>query len=143
MIVDFHIHYLPEEPVRPKLGPGGTPRTIFVNGASAQMPRRQLFPLEDHIAAMDKAGVDVAVLSSPLDLVDDLNQCRMVNDKLKWVEDPFPGRLQGMAHVPALGGKESLRELERAALELGYKGVALPSLTGATDLDAPQLRPFY
>ena len=56
MIVDFHIHYSPEELVRPKLGPRGTPRTIFVNGAPVQMPRQQLFALEDHIAAMDEAG---------------------------------------------------------------------------------------
>ena len=80
MIVDFHIHYSPEELVRPKLGPGGTPRTIFVNGVPTQMPQQQLFNLEHHVAAMDEAGVDVAILSSPSGLVPDLNQCRMVND---------------------------------------------------------------
>jgi predicted TIM-barrel fold metal-dependent hydrolase len=143
MIVDFHIHYSPEELVRPKLGPGGAPRTIFVNGAPTQMPQQQLFALEDHIAAMDEAGVDVAVLSSASGLVNEVNQCRMVNDKLKWAEDRYPSRLQGMAHVPPLGGEESLHELERAASELGYKGVALPSLIGQTELDAPELWPFY
>ena len=112
MIVDFHIHYSPEELVRPKLGPGGTPRTIFVNGVPTQMPQQQLFALENHIVAMDEAGVDLAVLSSPSGLVDDLDQCRMVNDNLKRVEDRFPGRLQGMAHVPALGGEQSLREFD-------------------------------
>ena len=82
MIVDFHIHYPPEQLVRPKLGPGGTPRTIFVNGAPAQMPQQQIFALENHIVAMDEAGVDVTVLSSPSGLVDDLDQCRMVNDNV-------------------------------------------------------------
>ncbi len=103
MIIDFHIHYSPEELVREKLGPGGTPRTIFVNGVPTQMPQRQLFALEDHIAAMDEAGVDAAIVSSPAGFGNDLNQCRMVNDKLKWVEERFPGRLQGMAHVPPSG----------------------------------------
>lgn len=143
MIADFHIHYSPEELVREKLGPGGTPRTIFVNGVPTQMPQRQFFALEDHIAAMDHAGVDAAILSSPSGLVNDLNQCRMVNDKLKWVEERFSGRLQGMAHVPPLGGEASLRELERTVCELGYKGVAMPSLMGQTELDAPELKPFY
>ena len=143
MIIDFHIHYSPEELVRAKLGPGGTPRTIFVNGVPTQMPQQQLFALEDHVAAMDEAGVDLAILSSPAGLVNDVNQCRMVNDKLKWVEESFPGRFQGMAHVPALGGDASLREMERTVSELGYKGVALPSLLGEFELDAPELRPFY
>jgi predicted TIM-barrel fold metal-dependent hydrolase len=143
MIVDFHIHYSPEELVREKLGPGGTPRTIFVNGVPTQMPQRQLFALEDHIAAMDEAGVDAAIVSSPAGFGNDLNQCRMVNDKLKWVEERFPGRLEGMAHVPPLGGEASFRELERTVSELGYKGVALPSLMGETELDAPELWPFY
>jgi predicted TIM-barrel fold metal-dependent hydrolase len=143
MIVDFHIHYSPEELVRAKLGPGGTPRTIFVNGVPTQMPQRQLFALEDHIASMDYAGVDAAVLSSPAGLVNDLNQCRMVNDKLKWIEERFPRRLYGMAHVPPLGGEASFLELERTVSELGFKGVALASLLGEVELDAPELWPFY
>lgn len=143
MIIDFHIHYSPEELVRDKLGPGGTPRTIFVNGVPTQMPQRQLFALENHISSMDQAGVDVAILSSPAGLVNDVNQCRMVNDKLKWVEERFPDRFQGMAHVPPLGGEASFRELERAVSELGYKGVAIPSLIGETELDAPELMAFF
>ena len=143
MIIDFHIHYSPEELVRDKLGPGGTPRTIFVNGAPASMPRRQLFALEEHIACMDQAGVDLAILSSPSGLVNDVNQCHMVNDKLKYVEERFPGRFQGLAHVPPLAGEASFRELERAVSELGFKGVVIASVVGETELDASELRPFY
>jgi predicted TIM-barrel fold metal-dependent hydrolase len=143
MIIDFHIHYSPEELVREKLGPGEAPRTIFVNGAPTQMPQKQLFALEDHVAAMDLAGVDLAVLTSPAGLVNDLKQCRMINDKLKSAEDRFPGRFQGMAHVPPLGGKESIRELKRTVSELGYKGVIISSLLGDLELDAPELRTFY
>jgi predicted TIM-barrel fold metal-dependent hydrolase len=121
------------------VGLGGRHRAMFVNG----VPKRKSFALEKHITAMDEAGVDVAVLSSPAGLAPDLNQCRMVNDKLKWVEESFPGRFEGMAHVPALGGAESFREMERCVSELGYKGVALPSLIGEIELDAPELRPFY
>jgi predicted TIM-barrel fold metal-dependent hydrolase len=143
MIIDFHIHYSPEELVRDKLGPGGSPRTVFANGVPAYSYHDRLFVLEKHIAAMDQAGVDLAVLSSGSGLVNDLNQCRMVNDKLKWVEGRFPGRFLGLAHIPPLGGEAALREMERAASDLGFKGVAIPSVLGEMELDAPELQPFY
>jgi predicted TIM-barrel fold metal-dependent hydrolase len=143
MIIDFHIHYSPEELVRGKLGPGGTPRTVFADGVPAYSFHGGLFDLEKHITCMDRAGVDIAVLSSGSGLVNDLEQCRMVNDKLKWVEGRFPGRFLGLAHVPPLGGEASLRELERAAKDLGFKGVAIPSVLGAVELDGPELAPFY
>jgi len=143
MIIDFHIHYSPEELVRDKLGPGGSPRTVFADGVPAYSYHDRLFALENHIACMDQAGVDIAVLSSGSGLVNNLDQCRMVNDKLKWVEQCFPGRFLGTAHVPPLGGQASLRELERAAGELGFKGVSIPSALGEVELDGPELKPFY
>jgi predicted TIM-barrel fold metal-dependent hydrolase len=143
MIIDFHIHYSPEELVRDKLGPDGTPRTVFANGVPAYSYHRQLFSLEEHIAGMDQAGVDMAVLSSGAGLVDNLGQCRLLNDKLKQVEERFPGRFSGLAHVPPLAGESSLRELERASCDLGFKGVAMPSVIGETELDGPELWPFY
>lgn len=143
MIIDFHVHYSPEELVRPKLGPGDTARTVFIDGVPAFMPRRELFALEEHIASMDQAGVDLGIVSSLSGLVSDVGQCRMVNDKIKSAEDRFPGRFQGLAHVPPLGGEASFHELERAVSELGFKGVVMPSVIGETELDAPELRPFY
>jgi len=143
MIIDFHIHYSPEELVRHQLGPGGSPRTVFVDGSPAYTYHDRLFALEKHIACMDKAGVDISVLSSGAGLTGDLDRCRMVNDKLKEVEGRFPGRFLGLAHVPPLGGEPSLRELERAVSRLGFKGVSIPSVIGKTELDAPELGPFY
>ena len=143
MIIDFHIHYTPEELVRDKLGPDGSPRTLFVNDNPAYTFHGKLFSLEKHIACMDRAGVDIAVLSSGAGLIDDLRQCQMVNDKLKEIEERFTGRFLGLAHIPPLGGKPSFRELERAVYELGFKGVAIPSVIEKTELDAPELRPFY
>ncbi len=143
MIIDFHIHYSPEELVRDQLGPGGSPRTVFVDGSPAYTYHDRLFRLEKHVACMDKAGVDIAVLSSGAGLSDDLNRCRRVNDRLKEVEGRFPGRFLGLAHVPPLGGEPSLRELERAVVQLGFKGVSIPSIIGKTELDAPELWPFF
>jgi predicted TIM-barrel fold metal-dependent hydrolase len=143
MIIDFHIHYSPEEFVRDQLGPGGSPRTVFLDGSPAYTYHDRLFALERHLACMDKAGVDIAVLSSGAGLTDDLKRCRMVNDKLREVEERFPGRFLGLAHVPPLGGERSIHELERAVVELGFKGVSIPSVIGKIELDAPELRPFF
>jgi predicted TIM-barrel fold metal-dependent hydrolase len=67
----------------------------------------------------------------------------MVNDKLKKVEERFPGRFLGLAHVPPLGGEPCIRELERAVFQLGFKGVSIPSVIGKTELDATEVRPFF
>lgn len=143
VIIDFHIHYTPEELVRDRLGPDGSPRTLFVNDSPAYTFHDRLFRVEKHIACMDRAGVDMAVLSSGAGLMDNLEQCQMVNDRLKEVVERFPGRFLGVIHVPPLGGKASFRELERGAYELGFKGVAIPSVIDHKELDAPELRPFY
>jgi predicted TIM-barrel fold metal-dependent hydrolase len=143
MIIDFHMHYSPEEFVRDKLGPGGSPQTVFVDGSPAYTYHDRLFSLEKHIAGMDKAGVDIGVLCSGEGLTDNLDRCRMVNDKLKEAEERFPGRFLGLAHVPPLGRESSIRELERAVSKLGFKGVSIPSVIGKTELDAPELRPFF
>jgi len=64
MIIDFSYSYSPEELVRDQLGPGGSPRTVFVDGSPAYTYHDRLFDLEKHIACMDRAGVDRSVLSS-------------------------------------------------------------------------------
>jgi len=143
MRIDFHIHYSPEEFVRDQLGPGGSPRTVFVDGSPAYTYHDRLFRLEKHLACMDRTGIDISVLSSGAGLTDDLSRCHRVNDSLKEVEKRFPGRFLGLAHVPPLGGESSFRELERAVTQLGFKGVSIPSLVGKTELDAPELRPFF
>ena len=142
-VIDFHIHYTPEKFVKEKLGPGESPRTYFVNDMPAYSYHRQLYALDEHVKAMDKAGVDMAFLSSGAGLSNDLDQCRYVNDDLRRVEKLFPGKLFGLAHVPPTGGEGSLRELERAARELGYKGAAMASVVGKVELDSPDLWPFY
>ncbi len=143
MIIDFHIHYSPEELVRPHLGADNAPQTAFREGSPAYTYHQALFTLQKHIACMDRAGVDLGVLSSGAGLTSDLNLCRVVNDRLKEAEERFPGRFLGLAHVPPLGGESAFQELERAVYRLGFRGVAIPSLVGTTELDSPELWGFY
>jgi len=142
-VIDFHVHHSPYELVKNKIGPDETVKTVFVDGAPQYTFHHKLYDLEFHLACMDKAGIDISVLSSGSGLGSDLNQCKFVNDRLKQVEKDYPGRFLGLTHAPALGGEASLDELERGAKELGFKGVAMPSIVGDTELDSTDLFPYY
>jgi len=143
MVIDFHIHYCPEELVRPKLGPDGGLNTIFVNGRPADTALPLRFDLDKLVEMMDYAGVDIAVLSSGEGMRGNLANARLVNDRMKEAEERYPGRIKGMAHTAPLGGKEAFAELERCARELGFRGAAMHTVNGDKEVDDPALWPFY
>lgn len=144
MIIDFHIHYCPEEFIRPKLGPGDAVRTVFTpDGKAGDCAVALRFQLDKFIDVMDQAGVDVAVFSSGEGMREDLDKCRVVNDRLKDAEEKYPGRFKSMAHVPPLGGAEAFAELKRCREELGFRGVAMHSIVRGVNLDEKALWPFY
>ena len=142
-VIDFHVHHSPYELIKDKIRPDETIKTVFIDGSPAYTFHHKLYDLEFHLACMDKAGIDISVLSSGGGLGTPLSQCKILNDKLRQVEKDFPGRFMGLTHAPPLGGKESLDELERGAKELGFKGVAMPSIVGEIELDSTDLYPFY
>ena len=142
-VIDFHVHHSPYDLVKEKIKPEETIKTVFVDGSPAYTFHHKLYDLEFQLACMDKAGIDISVLSSGSGLGTPLSQCKIVNDKLRQVEKDFPGRFLGLTHVPQLGGDASLDELERGAKELGFKGVAMPSIVGDTELDSTDLYPYY
>ena len=93
---------------------------------------------------MDKAGIDVAVLScgSGFDQPN-LATCRLINDRMHQAERDDPGRFIGLAHVPALDPRQAAAELKRCAIELGFPGVVIASELQGQPLDAESLRPFW
>jgi uncharacterized protein len=93
---------------------------------------------------MDKAGIDVAVLScgTGFDQADPAT-CRLINDRMHQAERDYPGRLIGLAHVPALNRREMAAELKRCAVELGFPGVVIASEVQGQQLDAEDLLPLW
>lgn len=141
MIVDFQHHYTPPELMEQgteagalRLDADGNPNYRF-NPLLADLPA--------HVRMMDRAGIDVAVLScgSGFDQPD-LATCRLINDRLHQAERDFPGRFIGLAHVPALDPRAAA-ELKRCAVELGFPGVVTASEVQRQQLDAEGLRPFW
>jgi predicted TIM-barrel fold metal-dependent hydrolase len=113
-------------------------------------------PLEDklrdfgaaRIAAMDAAGVDVAVLSQTtpgtqvLAPADALALARAANDRVAECVRARPDRFQGFATLPTPAPDAAAQELERAIRELGLHGAMLCGRTGERNLDHPAFFPL-
>jgi predicted TIM-barrel fold metal-dependent hydrolase len=142
MIVDFQHHYTPPELM--ERGHGiGTVR-LDKNGNPNYRFNPLLADLTAHVRMMDKAGIDVAVLSCGGGFDQpNLPTCRLINDRLREAERDYPGRFIGLAHIPALNPQEAAAELKRCAVEFGFPGVVIASELQGQALDAEALRPFW
>lgn len=142
MIVDFQHHFTPielfgDDPKRSvtQVDKGGNPAFRW-NPLLADIPA--------HIRMMDAVGMDMAVLSCGLGFDQpDLAICRLINDRIHQASLDFPGRIVGLAHVPALDSSAAKAELKRCAVELGFPGAAIGSEVQGLALDDELLRPYW
>jgi predicted TIM-barrel fold metal-dependent hydrolase len=141
MIVDFQHHYTPPELMERggagviRLDEHGNPNYKF-NPLLADLPA--------HVRMMDRAGIDLAVLSCGTGFDQpNLATCRLINDRMRQAERNYPGRFIGLAHVPALDAQVATAELRRCSVELGFPGVVIASELQGQALDIEALRPFW
>jgi predicted TIM-barrel fold metal-dependent hydrolase len=140
MVVDFEHHYIPAELGR-RFGLDPTKKeAVKTRNATVHA---QLFDLGAQIQDMDRVGIDVAVQSCILGWDTTLKNCQLINECSARAQKDYPGRFVGLAHVPSLEGTAALKELERAIVELGLKGVTIPSQVNGLSLDAGEFTPFY
>ena len=102
------------------------------------------------LETMDKAGIDLAVLSvttpgvqSEPDTPTALRLAREANDLLAQQVQKRPKRYAGFAHLPTQDGVAAAAELERAVKELGFKGALINGQTNGHYLDADMYVPFW
>lgn len=142
MVIDFQHHFVPFELVERR----GVRSTEQRNLTEGRVPtftlHSKLYDVEAHLADMDTAGVDVAVLSCNLGWEAPYDDCRVINDRFAEMQQHYPRRFVGLAHVPVFE-EAGLLELDRAVRDLGLRGVAIASQMGGVSLDSPRLRPFY
>ena len=142
MIIDFHHHYTPPELMR--TGTDGSTVHLDENGNPHYRFNAELADLPAHVRMMDRAGIDVAVLSCGEGFDQpNLATCRLINDRMYQAERDYPDRFIGLAHVPALDPRESALELKRCAVELGFPGAVIASELQGQSLDWEGLRPFW
>ena len=145
-VIDIHIHYSPRALIAQSLAALPSPDaklTRYTDGIPSYTIHNQLHDLDRHLAMMDHAGVDRAVISSAEGMPGDLERSRLVNDDLHALVPRYRGRIVGMAHTGPLAGQPGLDELSRAWNALGLKGVAIASTLSGKGLDDEALDPFY
>jgi len=142
LVIDLEHHLAPRQIWERR---GGKPGQMVLQHAPDGTPLR---PLNDsthdvaiHLANMDIAGIDMAVLSGPE--VGTLDDARLFNDNFANVVKRYPKRFAAFATTLPLGGKPALDELERAVKGLGLKGVLMNAQVNGQPVDSRQLWPFY
>ncbi len=97
--------------------------------------------VEDHLEFMDKAGVDMAVLTGGNS--EDLEGQKRWTDTCAKVVKQYPKRFDGLAPALPLGGKPAFKEMERAIKDLGMKGFHITARPQGVFMDSRELWPFY
>ena len=159
MIIDLHAHYVPrsfleaiEKEGRPfgaTLRQDGDDPTILLGGRPYGPITRHYHETKPRLAEMDKAGVDMQVLSlnPPMVYWADTGLgsrlARLYNDELAAAVAGRPDRLAGLATVPLQHVPAAVEELTRAVRQLGLRGVYIGSNICGKDLDHPDLFPFF
>lgn len=127
--------------------------TGFLNGPGSWLASRPgvIEPISDlgggRIAAMDDAGIDLAVLSlaapgvEQLDAPEAVRLARECNDELAAATRRYPDRLAGFATLPTSAPDEAAKELERAVRDLGFPGAVINGHSQGRYLDDPFFDP--
>src|SRR2546423_14129713 len=85
MIIDFHHHYTPPELMR--TGKDGSTVRLDEKGNPNYRFNAELADLPAHVRMMDRAGIDVAVLSCGEGFDQpNLATCRLINDRMYQAE---------------------------------------------------------
>ncbi|MEE6178724.1 amidohydrolase family protein [Mycobacterium sp. 050134] len=125
----------------------------FLNGPGGWLKSRQgiVEPISDlgdgRIAAMDDAGVDLAVLSlaapgvEQLDPPDAVPLARACNEELAAAIARHPDRLAGFAALPISAPERAVKELERTVRDLGFLGMVVNGHSQGRYLDDPFFAP--
>ncbi|KRB48870.1 MAG: amidohydrolase family protein [Pseudomonadota bacterium] len=105
--------------------------------------------LKARFAMMDKAGVAKQVLSATPQLVQsaDAKTCltgaRMINDVYAGLVKTYPDRFMAYGAVPLPHVDEAVVEARRCMTELGFRGIALNTLTANKTIATDDYSPFY
>jgi 2,3-dihydroxybenzoate decarboxylase len=104
----------------------------------------------ERIAAMDAAGIDVALLSistvANLQMLEPAQAtplAALANDRLAQAIADHPGRFAGLACVAPQEPEAAAAEIQRAVTTLGLSGVIVNSHTRGEYLDAPRYEPIF
>jgi aminocarboxymuconate-semialdehyde decarboxylase len=158
MNIDFHAHFYPEDYLKKLEASKGDVRIetdakgqrwILSMGAKAGPITPDFFDIDTRIERITENRVDMQILSSPHPGVDRFSpeesaeMSRAINDGIAKAMRNSPKHFQGIAMLPLIDTKLALKELDRAVLDLGMKGLCMLSNIAGKMLDADFLLPIY
>ena len=156
--IDIHAHCVPAEAVdllhtegasiRIDVGDDGS---VVVAGRTLPLPlRHTLVDRDARLAAMDRSGIDVQVLSSWIDLTAyrldpeaGARWSRRLNEALAGEAASHPDRFLALGTVPLQNPEAAVAELRYAIDELGMVGVEIGTRVGDVDLVSANLDGFW
>ncbi|MDP2728200.1 MAG: amidohydrolase family protein, partial [Dehalococcoidia bacterium] len=121
----------------------------LTNMQNKVMVSPKMWGVEERLADMDRAGVDMQVLtvSAPNAYFDDRETSKALaqstNEVLAGLCKKYPQRFKALASVPMLNTEDAIAELRRAIHQLGMHGVILGSNIRGRPLNSPEFLPFY
>lgn len=160
MVIDTHSHYIPESFITLlKEGDSELQAKLVEKEGQTFVSHNQgyvypllpgFFDLSYRLKEMDKAKIDIAVLSTapplfyywaPTELASRV--ARMINDGIKQAVDAYPDRFRGMATVPLQDPEAAIKELYYCVNELGFKSVLIGSNIEGRQFDEPEFLKFF
>jgi aminocarboxymuconate-semialdehyde decarboxylase len=158
MNIDFHAHLYPEEylkrleaskgEVRIEKNEKGE-RIILSMGTKVGPVTEEFFDIETRLDKIKENRVDMQILSTPHPGVDrftpaeSAEMCRIINDGLSKVVKKYPNHFQALAMLPLIDTGLALKELDRAILDLGLKGMCMLTNVAGKTSDSDFLLPVY
>jgi len=158
MNIDFHAHIYPEDYLKKLEASSGDVRIetdakgqkwILSMGARAGPINPDFFDADVRVDRIKEHRVDMQILSSPHPGVDRFSpdesaeMSRIINDGIAKAVRKYPKRFQGLAMLPLIDTKLALKELDRAVLELGLKGMCMLTNVAGKMVDSEFLLPVY
>jgi aminocarboxymuconate-semialdehyde decarboxylase len=160
MKIDVHNHYYPPR-FLDELERYGTSagislekdewarQVIVQNGNRVVTITKPMNNVEQRLEDMNKAGVDVQVLTLSVPSVDIFppeiadRLARTINDEIAEICQRHPSRFIGFATLPFVDPEKAADELERCVRDLGFKGACIGSNINGICLDDALLFRFY
>jgi len=150
--IDVHTHMLHREwldLLKRRGGPrysvapvGALKDVIHMDGAPFMTPLPEMFDYDLRIRNMDRAGVDMAVVSLTCpnvywgDAATSLEAARILNDDMASAQKTFPDRIRWFASLPWQHPPLALEELARARREGAVGVMVLANIDGKSLTDA-------
>jgi len=131
MIVDWHAHIYPPELAKDRRWGGTTPFTI-----------------ENLLEAHEKVGIDLCVVSNTIHhlkektAAESLAVLRRWNDYGAEIQQKYKGRIVVFTSTLPCGGASFVKEVERAIVQCGLKGVLINSSHQGAYPDDDEAKPF-